>query len=282
MGKIDLKDVTFIIPVRIDSLERLDNLVVVTDYILSHCNTHISVLEADHRNTGILKKLLNPDIEIFFEEDSLAVFHRTHYINELVKRANTRHVAVWDADVMVAMAQIESAVEILRNDAADMVIPYNGKFLNTGTGIRDAYFSSLDIALLYRNINDMQMLFGAGACGGGFFVNKNKYCMAGMENEYFFGWGVEDGERVRRFEIMGLKILKVNSGPMFHFTHPRKINSNFRSAKAKEDSLKEYLRITSMTREELQNEISMWFHIKNLINDQTHADIQKTNPPVGS
>jgi hypothetical protein len=105
--------------------------------------------------------------------------------------------------------------------------------------------------------------------------------MAGMENEYFLGWGVEDGERVRRFEILGFKISKVNRGPMFHFTHPRKINSNFRSAKAQEDALKEYLRITSMTRDELQHEISTWFHIKNLTNNQIHEE-RKTNHQVDS
>jgi hypothetical protein len=52
MEKINLKNVIFVIPVRTDYFERLDNLVVITDYILSHCNTRIGVLEPDHRNRG--------------------------------------------------------------------------------------------------------------------------------------------------------------------------------------------------------------------------------------
>jgi predicted glycosyltransferase involved in capsule biosynthesis len=262
MEKIDMNDVTFVIPVRIDSIERLDNLIVVSNYILSYCNTNITVLEADHRDTNILRKLLKPNINVLFEENHLNIFHRTHFINKLVKGVDTKYVAVWDSDVIVAVKQLEDAVSILRNNTADMVIPYNGRFLDTGLHVRDAYFSTLDIALLYNNVHDMRMLFGAGACGGGFFIDKEKYCMAGMENEYFLGWGIEDGERVRRLGIMGLTISKVNNGPMFHFTHPRNVNSNFRSIKAKEDALKEYLRISSMTRDELQNEISTWFHIK--------------------
>jgi hypothetical protein len=145
---------------------------VVTDYILTYCSTCISVLEADHRNTGILKKILHEDIKIFFVEDCMEIFHRTHYINEMVKQANTQYVAVWDTDVIVAIHQIEQAVDLLRNNAADMVIPYNGRFLDTGRFIRDVYFSTLDIAVLYQNIHEMRMLFGAGACGGSFFVNN--------------------------------------------------------------------------------------------------------------
>jgi hypothetical protein len=86
MEKINMKDdVTFVIPVRIDSIERLDNLIIVTNYILSYCNTNITVLEADHRNTDILRKLLKPDINVLFEENHLNIFHRTHFINKLVK-----------------------------------------------------------------------------------------------------------------------------------------------------------------------------------------------------
>ena len=45
--RIDLQDVTFIIPVRIDSEDRLENLHVVTRYLVKHFHSHILVIEAD-------------------------------------------------------------------------------------------------------------------------------------------------------------------------------------------------------------------------------------------
>ncbi len=49
-NQIDLKDVTFIIPVRIDSIERLENLQLVTNYLLENFQTHILIVEAADRN----------------------------------------------------------------------------------------------------------------------------------------------------------------------------------------------------------------------------------------
>lgn len=54
--KIALTDVTFMIPVRIDTLERLENILAVTNFILSHCDTNILVVESDKWNSGIKKQ----------------------------------------------------------------------------------------------------------------------------------------------------------------------------------------------------------------------------------
>ena len=54
---ISLRDVSFIIPVRVDSLERFENIVSVTNYILSHFDTNIIVLEADREDNGLLKNI---------------------------------------------------------------------------------------------------------------------------------------------------------------------------------------------------------------------------------
>lgn len=261
--KINLSDVTFVIPVRIDSLERIDNLLMVTQYILSHCDTHLVVVEACKRDTGILKKLLHPSINYFFEPDDLEVFHRTRYINALAKIVDTPYLAVWDADVIVPAIQFDIAVESLRLGESDLMIPYDGRFLDTGVSVRNQYFSTMDMSVLEENRKRMRLLFGPGACGGGFLVNREIYRRAGMENENFFGWGVEDGERVKRMEILGFNVSRVNYGPMYHFTHPRGMNSHFRSEEAKVRATKEYLRICNMSKDELQIEVATWYHLKN-------------------
>ena len=72
--KTDLKDVTFMIPVRIDSIIRLENLISVVQYLSRHFDCRIMILEADAYNNGIIKKLLGPKIEYHFIEDYDSTF----------------------------------------------------------------------------------------------------------------------------------------------------------------------------------------------------------------
>ncbi len=262
-NKIFLEDVTFVIPVRIDTLERLENLQATTNYILSHCDTNILIVESDKRDSGFLRKLLHPSIQLFFEKDEMEIFHRTRYINAMVQITDTPYLAVWDADVIVQPIQLDIAAKSLRNAETDIIIPYTGRFFDTGISLRNEYLTAKDISVLEKNNRKMKLPFGVSACGGGFLVNKQIYRAAGMENANFFGWGIEDGERVKRMEILGYKVGRVNYGPMYHLTHPRGINSVFRTEEAQKAAIKEFLRICNMSKEELQEEIATWYHVKN-------------------
>ena len=50
--RIDLTDVTFLILIRLDSIQRLENVKVVTDSLLKYFDTNIYVLEADSYDNG--------------------------------------------------------------------------------------------------------------------------------------------------------------------------------------------------------------------------------------
>jgi len=122
--KYDLSDLTFIIPLRIDSIDRLENILFATNYILEYFQTNIIVWEADERNTMLLQKLINPNIKHIFHEDHDPIFYRTKYINTIVKTVDTPYIAIWDADVIVQKEQIISSVKLLRRKKADFVYPY--------------------------------------------------------------------------------------------------------------------------------------------------------------
>lgn len=265
-NKLALTDITFIIPVRIDTLARLENLLTVTNFILSHCDTNILVIESDKWDRGVLRKSLHPVVRYYFEKDDMAIFHRTRYINAMTQITDTPYIAVWDADVIVPVDQLDIAMKSLRNNEVDLIFPYNGRFLDTGEACREEYLLINDMSVLEKAQNNMKLPFGLSACGGGFLVNKQSYQAAGMENTNFLGWGIEDGERVKRLEILGYKVSRVNLGPMYHFTHPRGMNSLFRSEDARKKALKEYLRICNMSKAELQQEVATWTHIKTLGN----------------
>lgn len=75
--KINLNDATFLIPIRIETVERLENLKASTDYLLKYFDTHIFILEASARNSGFLKKYLSSKIDLEFIKDNQVIFHRT-------------------------------------------------------------------------------------------------------------------------------------------------------------------------------------------------------------
>ena len=83
-----------------------------------------------------------------------------------------------------------------------------------------------------------------------------------MENEKFYGWGPEDGERLKRWKILEMRLMRVK-GPMFHLFHPRGINSMFKSEQSRTELLGELERIGGMTKRELEQEISTWTWVKN-------------------
>lgn len=257
MNKLNLKDVTFLIPLRIDSISRLENTQVVVDYLFKNFNTQIKLLEASSRDTGILKKLLPKDVEHDFKEDFDIIFHRTKYINKLVDSCQTPFLSVWDTDVVIPKRQIEKTIELLRNGEADFVTPFKDKFQDTSFILRDLYIKNRNIELLEKHQGKMQSLYNPNPVGGVFFANMEAYKILGMENEQFYGWGREDGDRVNRWKIMGYSHMHVE-GPLFHLSHERGVNSTFHSPNQDDLKIAELFRSLAMSKEELKVEVSKW------------------------
>jgi hypothetical protein len=257
MKKFDLMDVTFLIPVRIDSVERFENLLCVTSYILSYFDTNITVIEGDHSDNGLLRQYLNSKIKIVFNEDAKKIFHRTKYINVMLATSKTEIVAVWDTDVIVKPDQIVASVQGIRLHKYDFVYPYDGCYLETGAHLRRQFINGFNIGALEDNAALLSAPYTRMACGGGFFARKDVYQESGGENEFFFGWGPEDAERLKRWIILGKNIGRI-PGNMFHLFHPRGANSYFKSEEAKLKLLGELDRITGMSKSELETEVCVW------------------------
>lgn len=247
MNKLNFKDTSFLIPVRIDSEERLTNLLLVIEFIKMHFDTTILVLEAD-KNEMVKHSLIDHKI---FIEDHNVVFYRTRYLNQMTKESKTPFLAIWDSDVLVCHKQLESSIEILRNKKASMVFPYSGTMYNIPEPIRKLYITKMNMDILHLNIEKFKPMYGHFSVGGAFLVNKKAYMEAGMENEQFYGWGPEDIERVKRWEILSYKIEMIE-GPLFHLNHPRNSNSWFGSQEIEIKNRKELINICNMNTDQLK------------------------------
>ena len=222
--KYDLMDTTFIIPIRVDTVVRLENLFLCIEHLLEGFQTHIVVLEAAPYNNGIIQYMLKDRITYRFVEDKDPVYHKTKYVNQLTLNVKTDFLGIWDADVIVDHEQILDSIQHLRQNLCDIAYPYDGDFCDTSDLLRNHYLVHRDLDFLKANRDKMQLLYKfegvIGAVGGAIFAKTDKYRLSGMDNEVFYGWGLEDGERHYRWLCFDFKIYR-SQGCLFHLTHMR-------------------------------------------------------------
>lgn len=248
-------ELTIVIPVRMDSKEREENLRAILPYLISYTYATILVMEVDEEQKFFLKNT-DKRIKYYFQKDTDVIFHYTRYRNELLIRSETNIVAIWDADVFLTVSQLKAGIEWVKKGVT-MCIPYDGR----------AFYLSPEDSInarknLYRYINNCEeesliSLLGRPSVGGVFIINKQRYLQAGGENENIYGWGPEDAERVKRMEILEEPVERV-SGPLFHLYHPRGINSTFGYDERDRNNVNELIKVCRMSTEELRKYIQTW------------------------
>lgn len=255
LSRPDLGDVTFLLMVRIDSVSRHENLMIILRWLDKYLNTNIIILEADNRQ-HLDSTVMASFGQYLFVQDDNPLLHRTKYLNQLIKMATTPIVALYDIDVVVAPDQLLKGAEAIRSGQYGIAFPYDGTFLEVNGLFKAMFARILDVSLFSENLIMLE-LAGLRSVGGIIMVNKETYTRCGMENEHFFCWGPEDKERVKRMEVLGHDCLRIK-GPMYHLPHDRGLNSRYTSEASKALLMEEYLKIASMKQEELRLYIASW------------------------
>jgi len=251
--KIDLRDCTFVVPIKYDHSDRKENIELCLTMLLSVFDTNILIGEQGGKHFEYLSEFCE-----YRNFSEMEVFHRTKILNDLYNQVETPFAANFDSDCVFAPAQIWQTLEALRS-GFDIVSPYNGGFAQLP---RSPWYqrlcSSLDVGIFGdtkfdgRGINPNS----ADAVGGAFFFNVESYRKAGFENERFVSWSREDGERWERVNILGLKVKRIG-GFIYHVRHWVGVDSSMENpywAKGE----REYERIRKMSKKELELEVSTW------------------------
>lgn len=252
-----LKDVTFVFPLRIDSRERLLNIRASLKYLLNNTDARFLVIEADTVQQGKDLEEMDERGTYYFYEDKDPVFYHTYYRNRLIRQASTPIVGVWDVDIIVPVSQIRMAADKIRSRQAVFALPYEGICYSVPEEDSDCFRRTEDEKMLFERKEQFSPMFGALTVGGAFIVDKEEYIKAGMENEYFYGWGPEDAERVERIILLNLPVYRA-PGEIFHLWHPRGRNSYFPNKMQNIVSKQQYLKETYLSRQELANYIRRW------------------------
>lgn len=184
-------------------------------------------------------------------------------MNQITTESDTKFLAIWDTDVLPAYKQIAESVIMLRQNKAEMVFPYDGRFYKVPGIIKNMYKEKRDFNVITKNQGKFGLYYWHYFVGGAFIVNRKSYIESGMENENFYGWGPEDEERVKLWEILSYRIERVE-GPMFHLYHPRKKNSWFGSKELEIRNRGELLKICKMNSSELKKYVNSFEWISKL------------------
>lgn len=220
----DLRSTTFLLPLRIDSEHRFENLKIQLNYLLETFDTKIIILE-DGNEMYFPKLHLSErqrdmiQYEFIYSEDSL--FHRMKYINMCLSKATTPIVAVLDVDALLPLTSYMEAEALILRQSAEVVIPF--KSINGNYNVEPENKESID----RKHIKRMTRSISSGQAGNGYliFFHKLSYESMGAENENFKAYGPEDDERILRALHFGLRVKRLHD-VVFHLNHPRTPNSS--------------------------------------------------------
>lgn len=247
--RLDLKDVTFTIPVYFDHKDRKNNL-----------DLSVCLLQRDLKAEYIIMeqggdKFKYTEAFSRYMQFGGGLFHRTKMLNEMAKATETRFIVNWDCDVFVPPAQLWLAVQMLREDA-DIVYPFDGRFARMP---RQEWFpkiqKALDIGVVgatrFKNRES-----GHYSTGGAVMFKKTAFLRGGGENEKMLSFGPEDHERHDRFKKLGFTIQRTG-GSLFHMDHFVGPNSSQKNPYFVANH-EEYQKIKNMSQEALWEYINSW------------------------
>jgi hypothetical protein len=276
MRKIDLSNATFIVPIRLESSDRLRNVITSLCYILANFKTNVIVHEVDSESVfaeSALPQITEfldgdvSDLKHIFEQSDSPSFHRQRVLNDMILMSTTKVVVNYDCDVLLPRETYQHAYEIINNDHADVIYPYgdgNWQYQVFADDELVTEFLTNDFDMKILNKKTKVYMSKYGFCQ---FFNRDIYIEGGLENENFVAYAPEDVERYHRFTTLGYRVGRVPDW-VYHLEHARTPNSWVNNPHMQENNA-EWEKIQKMQPDELREYIdSQEYYQKRLCQTQ--------------
>ena len=256
--RIDLSQATFIIPVRIESPDRLRNVVTTTAFLMENFDTNIIIKEVDKEPVfqrdaiPLLEEILDFNIwqnfNYIFEKSDDPLFHRQRILNEMIMESDTEIVINYDADAILPKESYELAYKGIMDGVYDVVYPY-------GSGMYQKQVAATDVTVSkFLETGDYEFLNAVSKdhtsdFGWVQFFKRSSYIQGGMENENFKAYAPEDKERYYRFNMLGYSVGRIENY-VYHLEHARGENSWFNNPHM-DNNMSEWGKIQGMSKDNL-------------------------------
>ena len=233
-----MKDLTYIIPTRIESEDRLKNIITSVTYLLKNIpEAKVIVKEVAEQNTFKFRAL--PEIKKYVEIDNLThifeqsndeLFYKTRILNDLILLAKTNVICSHDVDVVYPIKSHQAAYDLIKEDKADVVYPYGCGVYQYQVDYPIEVFTSFLESGFDMRVIVPHCRTESSTIGWTQFYSKEQVINGGMWNENFLSWGAEDCEFYFRFNALGYRVARVNDW-IWHFEHSRSHNSHYHNPK---------------------------------------------------
>ena len=267
--KFDLSQATFIIPIRIESPDRLRNVVTTTAFLIENFDTNIIIKEVDEESVfrkealpileGILEDDLWVNLNHIFESSKEPLFHRQRVLNEMIDVTDTPIVVNYDCDAILPLESYNLAYKGIMDGVYDVVYPYGSGMYQKQVAATDEVVSNFLETKDYVHLDAASRLHTSDF-GWAQFFKTNVYREGGMENENFKAYAPEDKERFYRFTTLGYNVGRIENF-VYHLEHARGENSWITNPYM-ESNMAEWEKIQSMSRDKLLQYYSQQKYIK--------------------
>lgn len=228
-------NLTFLIPTKLESEDRIRNLTTVLVYLLSKFDAKIIVKECDfvgkfeHYIIPVIEKKFGklPDkLTYSYEKQTAQFFHKTRILNDLLLSSDTEVVCNYDTDVIIPEDSIIKSYESIKSGQVDVVYPYGcGAYQKAVTYSEDTFNTFIDSKLDPKTLDEYSTI-SSSTIGWCQFIRRDNYIKSFMMNENFQAWGPEDCELYYRLSFLGNKVGRINDY-VYHLEHSRSNDSWF-------------------------------------------------------
>lgn len=266
-----MNDITFIIHLRQDTVERAKNVGIVLSYYKSIIPTVKFIVVEDDATPKF--KYLETDKSIsyihFYNPDQ---HNKCRGYNIGLDNCNTEIVCFLDIDGIVSKQNIEKSIDTLEKTDS-ICIGYNGVAIyfnydvkNAITNQSDTLYDFLetfvDKSNLYNNYtNKFYHVANTKAVGGMLLGYKSTFKRIGGFNPNFKGWGYEDNEIIVRARKLNVPIFAINTSKpfLFHLPHISDVDKNTESNHISYNlNREEFIRVSNSSQTELIEYIKSW------------------------
>ena len=260
--RFDLQKCTFIIPLRIETADRMRNILTTLIYLTRNFNTKVIVKEVDKESVyerevlPLLKQALEPEmlscIHHIFEKSEDFTFHRTKILNDMLWMVDTPVVCNYDSDIILPIESYINATNMIskgwvhpdveNGEPVKVVYPYGFGTYQLQCHVDDEHVTDfINSGFNFEAFNGRLREWDAkyGFCQ---FFDTEEYKKLGGENENFIAYGYEDDERYYRFNLLS-SVARITE-QVFHLEHGRTKNSWFNNPHCEDNkSLWEILKV---------------------------------------
>lgn len=265
MSKLDFSCASFLIPVRLETKERIENLRMIKKFYkknIEYCE--FCFIESDSEPKMKKEGLLSDDDKYMFWKYS-GPFCRGQSFNRVYKLSNRDFYICCDTDAIVDPESIDDAFATMRNNEnIGIMYPYNGRFMCTTMEYK--YFALKDNEITIKKLQSdllspsKQVCVHPESLGGCYIIEKNMFKKINGFNPNFVGWGYEDNELAIRTRKLGYEIERIQYAEscLWHLFHDcKKTAPKMEQPKIKENEAI-YKEVSDMDIDEIKEYVKTW------------------------